>query len=223
MPSRPCDINVMPQLFLNEINRWLSARLQCLQYVSNGDTAVLHYAIELLIKHYIINLCNKAPVNLRCGGVTTDPWADLTHWGRMTQIWISKLTIIVSDNSFRCQAIYLNQCWNIVNSNFKNKFQRNLKRNSYIFIQENAFENVVWERAAILPRPQSVKWLMAWRSRKKIHQEATQRIVDMMTSSIGNIFRITGHLFGEFTGPRWIPRTKASDDELWCFLSSASE
>ena len=33
----------------------------------------------------------------------------------------------------------------------------------------------------------------------------------MMTSSNGNIFRVTGHLCGEFTGPRWIPHTKASD------------
>ena len=45
----------------------------------------------------------------------------------------------------------------------------------------------------------------------------------MMTSSIGRIFRITGHLCGEFTGPRWIPRTKASEAELWYFLWSASE
>ena len=45
----------------------------------------------------------------------------------------------------------------------------------------------------------------------------------MMTSSNGNIFRVTGHLCGEFTGPRWIPRTKASDAELWCFLWSVSE
>ena len=45
----------------------------------------------------------------------------------------------------------------------------------------------------------------------------------MMTSSNGNIFRVTGHLCGEFTGPRWIPRTKASDAELWCFLWSAPE
>ena len=28
---------------------------------------------------------------------------------------------------------------------------------------------------------------------------------NMMTSSNGNIFRITGHLCGEFTGLRWIP------------------
>ena len=39
-----------------------------------------------------------------------------------------------------------------------------------------------------------------------------------MTSSNGNIFRVTGHLCGEFTGPRWIPHTKASDAELWCFF-----
>ena len=45
----------------------------------------------------------------------------------------------------------------------------------------------------------------------------------MMTSSNGNIFRVTGHLCGEFTGPRWIPRTKASDAELWCFLWYAPE
>ena len=44
-----------------------------------------------------------------------------------------------------------------------------------------------------------------------------------MTSSNANIFRVTGHLCGEFTGHRWIPRTKASDTELWCFLWSASE
>ena len=45
----------------------------------------------------------------------------------------------------------------------------------------------------------------------------------VMTSSNGDIFRITGHLCGEFIGPRWIPRTKASDAELWCFLWSASQ
>ena len=39
-----------------------------------------------------------------------------------------------------------------------------------------------------------------------------------MTSSNGNIFRVTDHLCGEFTGHRWNPRTKASDADLWCFL-----
>ena len=45
----------------------------------------------------------------------------------------------------------------------------------------------------------------------------------MMTSSNGYIFRVTCPLCGEFTGDRWIPSTKASDAELWCFLWSLSE
>ena len=32
-----------------------------------------------------------------------------------------------------------------------------------------------------------------------------------------------GHLCVEFPGGRWIPCTKASDTELWCFLWSAPE
>ena len=40
----------------------------------------------------------------------------------------------------------------------------------------------------------------------------------MMTSSNGNISRITGPLCGEFTGHRWFPGKKASDAELWCSL-----
>ena len=52
---------------------------------------------------------------------------------------------------------YLNQWWNIVNANLPNTFQWNRKQNSYIFIQENAFQNVVRKMAAILSRPQCVK------------------------------------------------------------------
>ena len=40
----------------------------------------------------------------------------------------------------------------------------------------------------------------------------------MMASSNGNIFRVTAHLYGEFTGHQWIPSTKASDAELWRFV-----
>ena len=39
-----------------------------------------------------------------------------------------------------------------------------------------------------------------------------------MTSSNGKIFHVTGPSWGESTGHRWIPLTKASDAELWCFL-----
>ena len=40
-----------------------------------------------------------------------------------------------------------------------------------------------------------------------------------MTSSNGNIFRVTCPLWGESTGHRWIHPTRASDAELWCILS----
>ena len=36
----------------------------------------------------------------------------------------------------------------------------------------------------------------------------------LMTSSNGNIFRVTGHLCGEITGHRWIPRTSQWDRAL---------
>ena len=149
----------------------------------------------------------------------------LTHWGRVTHICVSKLTIIGSDNHtvwtpfhfmyenstlctnwfvhqantagafivhqanaagafivhqgnvvehlgsyikrngvhpqwiMACRPApshYLNQCWNIVNSNLRNKVKWNPKQNSCIFIQESTFENVVCEMASILSRPQCV-------------------------------------------------------------------
>ena len=46
---------------------------------------------------------------------------------------------------------------------------------------------------------------------------------NMMTSSNGNIFRVTFTLWVEFIGDWRIPLTKASDPELWCFLWSAPE
>ena len=45
----------------------------------------------------------------------------------------------------------------------------------------------------------------------------------MMTSSSGNIFRVTGPLWGESIRHRWIPLTKASDTELWFFLSASEQ
>ena len=51
----------------------------------------------------------------------------------------------------------------------------------------------------------------------------TSQAPNIVTSSSGNMFRVTGPLWGEFTGHRWTSRTKASDTELWCFLWSAPE
>ena len=45
----------------------------------------------------------------------------------------------------------------------------------------------------------------------------------IMTSSNGNIIRVTGPLWEEFSGHRWISFTKASDAGLWYFLWSVPE
>ena len=42
----------------------------------------------------------------------------------------------------------------------------------------------------------------------------------VMTSSNGDIFRVTDHLWGEFTCHWRISHTKAIDAEVWCFLWS---
>ena len=85
----------------------------------------------------------------------------LIHWGRVPHICVCKLTNIGSNNGLS-PGHYLNQCWDIVNSNLSNTFQWNLKQNSYIFIKENAFENVVCDMAAILTRPQCVMRLLEY-------------------------------------------------------------
>ena len=56
--------------------------------------------------------------------------------------------------------------------------------------------------------------------RRMSHLYDTSQVRIMITSSGWDIFRVTGILCGEFTGHRWIPRTKASDADLWCFLWS---
>ena len=44
----------------------------------------------------------------------------------------------------------------------------------------------------------------------------------LMTSSKRNLFHVTGPLLGKVTGHRWIPFTKISDAELWCFFLISS-
>ena len=109
-------------------------------------------------------------------------WDKVCHWMVSPSVWlaspnigwemhicVSKQTIIGSDNGlspYRRQAIivslsapshYLNQCWYIVNWTLRNKLQWNFNRNSNIFFQKNALENVVCLIASISSRPQWVK------------------------------------------------------------------
>ena len=92
----------------------------------------------------------------------------------MTHICVSKLAIKDSSNYFTGAWIWLT--WTL-----GTKFSRN-KRNSYIFNQENASENVGCEMSAISSRPKCVKklvrvcnchlWLLVWIC---VHTTATVR------------------------------------------------
>ena len=65
-------------------------------------------------------------------------------------------TVLQFYHSDPAPSHYMNQWWNVVNWNLRNKLLWNSYRNSYIFIQENAFENVVCKMVAILSRHQCV-------------------------------------------------------------------
>ena len=89
---------------------------------------------------------------------------------------------------------YQNQCWNIVNKTLRNKLQWNLHQNSYIFIQENAFENVVWKTAAILSRPQCVNTLLtvlgltyAWTNYSRILKRYNPELTMMVSKGASRL------------------------------------
>ena len=78
----------------------------------------------------------------------------------MTYVCVSKLTIIGSDNGLmpgRHQANIWTNAGILLIGPLGTNFSGILIENLYIFIQENAFENVVWKMAAILSWPQCVK------------------------------------------------------------------
>ena len=82
----------------------------------------------------------------------------------MTHICIGNLTSIGSDNGLspgRRQAIIWTNAGILLIGLLGTNFSEIFNRSSNIFFQENAFENVVWNIAAILSRPQWVKpeWL----------------------------------------------------------------
>ena len=76
----------------------------------------------------------------------------LTHWGRVTHICVSKLTIFGSDNGF----IWTNAGMLLIRI-FRTNFSEIFKEN---FFKENPMENFLWKMAAILSRPQCVKAML---------------------------------------------------------------
>ena len=69
-----------------------------------------------------------------------------------------------------------------------------ISRDAYVFITSNIlfYNNTPWYLKLFTPLPyRNCLGCRCWDC--------------MMTSSNGDIFRVTGHLYGEFIGHRWIP------------------
>ena len=77
----------------------------------------------------------------------------LIHCGLVTSWWHRSGSTLALVMAWTAPSHYLNQCWNIVNWTLGNKLQWNFNRNSNIFIQQNAFENVVCKMVSILSWP----------------------------------------------------------------------
>ena len=81
----------------------------------------------------------------------------LTHWGRVTHICISNLTTVGSDNGLSSSCRHAIIWTNAVILSIGPLGTNFSDCSSYIFIQENASENVIWKMAANLSWPQCVK------------------------------------------------------------------
>ena len=84
----------------------------------------------------------------------------LTHWGQVMHVCISKWTTIGWENGLspeQHQAIIWTNAEILLIGPLGTNFSKILiEIDAYIFIQENAFENVVWEMAAVLFQPRCV-------------------------------------------------------------------
>ena len=114
-------------------------------------------------------------------------------------------------------SFYLNQYWLMVNPTLWNKLPWNFNGNSDIFIEENAFENVICHMSAILYGPQ-LSWFHESESRPFPHYDCLGLMLIktptdfMMASSNGNIFGVTGPLCnspvtGDFPSQRPVMRS----------------
>ena len=148
--TRPQWVNLLTQGSLNKmIHRWL------------GDSP---HKGRVINSPWNLNQNTQTFIEKKCvwkchlQNVSHFPLV-LTHWGRVMHICVSNLITTGSVNGLlpgRHQDITLTNAGIFYNWTLRNKIQWNFNRNSNIFIEENAFENIFCEMTAILSRPQCV-------------------------------------------------------------------
>ena len=100
-----------------------------------------------------------------CDGISNQWCLDclLNHlfrhqWKKTSKFRITGLCVGNPLLSWPAPCHNLKQCLIIVNWTLRNKFQWNAIWNSYSFIQENRFKDIIWKVVAILSRPQFVNF-----------------------------------------------------------------
>ena len=147
-------------------NVWLGISV----YVEFDNPVKCDMAFAVLMQHTYCDVVH--------GNAVSFTYSVLTHRPLVPHICVSEL----GHHWFRQWLVpwpapshYLNQCSLIVNKTCRNKLKWNLKQNTKLSIQENAFENVVRKMSAILSRPQCVSTItMEWRPKQNGQHHATQ-------------------------------------------------
>ena len=149
---------------------------------------------------------------------------NVTRWRRRS--W----TVVLRAMAW-CQtapSYYLQQYWLIITGIFQEILKTQSSKNLKI-IYSILHHEITWNYRTVVMIIFAADMLLHIRSNyklrfnkeiKKVKMVYSIGVLIMMTSSNGNIFRVTAPLCGEFTGLRWIPLTKACDGELWCSLWS---
>ena len=126
MPSGECH---KTSLIISEVLAWCCLPMDWASVVANLCCHMVSLGHNELLSKWFLNSLRPSDAYMR--QYTNH------HWFRE---WLV---------AWSAPSHYLNQSWNIVNWTLRNKLQWNFNHNSYIFIDENAFENVVWKMAAI--------------------------------------------------------------------------
>ena len=164
-------------------------------------------------KHRVTGLCGGSPVTSEFPAQKASNAENVSIWWRHPYTTRSTMAQVMACGLLRLPELLLNPHYWLCDIHHESNFTASLQ----VTILYNVFESYTFKTSATSSRGQFVSNGDMWRS-----AEYNLHCV-MMRSLNGNIFRVTGHLRGEFPGLRWIPRTKASDAQLWCFLWSVSK
>ena len=123
----------------------------------NSTYKVLFYIVCLVVFHDFcyFNVCESASMIDTSHNLIKSVISKCLYITEVGRRKLSRYRGISKVNSLRPSEAYMRQWSN--HWTLGNKLQWNFNRNSNIFIQENALQNVVCEMASILSRPQCVK------------------------------------------------------------------